>query len=53
MAEPAPVRRLPHLGIPMRKPKLSATMAGFFVCLMRPKHATAGAPQPAPARTPA
>jgi EmrB/QacA subfamily drug resistance transporter len=29
------------------------SFAGFFVCLMRPKHATAGAPQPAPARTPA
>ena len=36
MAEPAPVRRLPHLGIPMRKPKLSAIMAGFFVCLTIP-----------------
>jgi adenylate cyclase len=36
MAEPAPVRRLPYLGIPMRKPKLSAIMAGFFVCLSIP-----------------
>jgi hypothetical protein len=36
MAEPAHVRRLPHLGIPMRKPKLSAIMACFFVCLSIP-----------------
>jgi adenylate cyclase len=36
MAQPAPVRRLLHFGIPMRKPKLSAIMAGFFVCLSIP-----------------
>jgi hypothetical protein len=32
MPQPDDDRRFPYLGIPMRKPKLSAIMAAFFVC---------------------
>jgi adenylate cyclase len=31
-----PVRRLPHIGVLVKKPKLSSIMAGFFVCLSIP-----------------
>jgi hypothetical protein len=36
MPQPDDDRRFPYLGIPMRKPKLSAIMAAFFVCLSIP-----------------
>jgi adenylate cyclase len=36
MPQPDADRPFPHLGIPMKKPKLSAIMAAFFVCLSIP-----------------